>query len=237
MPQKIEREVLERLVPELEAEGYDVYIQPNKALLPPFLGSFRPDAIAHRKDKNLIVEVIRRSPHAAKELERVTELLQGQKMWGLKLVWIEPGSTPTTIKVQATEAMQERIAEIKELASANHIEPAMLMAWATFEALARAMLTKQLERPQTPGRLVQMLAGEGYLTPTEADRLRSLAEKRNKLIHGELQVRVSPEELQDFAAVLELDASRTAAIKENVMVGAAQTTPFRKANVSACKID
>ena len=62
------------------------------------------------------------------------------------------------------------LSEVKQIAAEGHIEPAMLMAWATFEALARALLTKQFGRPQTPGRLVQTLAAEGYLTPSEADQ-------------------------------------------------------------------
>jgi hypothetical protein len=38
---------------------------------------------------------------------------------------------------------------------------------------------------------------------TEADHLRRLSDKRNKLIHGELQVRVSKEEIRAFAQVLD----------------------------------
>jgi uncharacterized protein YutE (UPF0331/DUF86 family) len=203
MSETVELDVLQDLVPELEADGFDVYIHPNKPLIPGFLGDFRPDALAIRADKSLVVEVLRRSPHASKRLERITALLQGQKKWELRVVWIDPTSDQETLQVQDIAAMQARILEIKQIAASGHIEPAMLMAWATFEALARAVLTKQFGRPQTPDRLIQILAGEGYLTPTEADGLRALAEKRNKLIHGELQVRVSAKELQDFASVLE----------------------------------
>jgi uncharacterized protein YutE (UPF0331/DUF86 family) len=83
------------------------------------------------------------------------------------------------------------------------IGPSLLLAWATFEALARAVVSGEFQRPQTPGRLVQVLAQGGYLTPTEADKLRRLAEKRNKLIHGDLQVRVSKAEVKRFARVLD----------------------------------
>jgi hypothetical protein len=43
----------------------------------------------------------------------------------------------------------------------------------------------------------------GYLTPTEGDQLRRLAEKRNELIQGELQVRVSKAKVERFARVLD----------------------------------
>jgi uncharacterized protein YutE (UPF0331/DUF86 family) len=198
-----ELEMLQRVVPELEAEGFDVYIHPSTPLIPLFLADLHPDAIALRDDKNLVVEVMRRSPQASKKLERLTALLEPQKKWELRIFWAEPTSDARTLEIQSVEAMRSSIAEVQQIAAAGHLEPAMLIAWATFEALGRALLTTQLGRPQTPGRLVQVLASEGYLTPTEADKLRGLAAKRNRLIHGELQVSVSANELQDFASILE----------------------------------
>jgi uncharacterized protein YutE (UPF0331/DUF86 family) len=64
-------------------------------------------------------------------------------------------------------------------------------------------MSEEFRRPQSPGRIIEVLAREGHVTPTEADRLRRLSEKRNKLIHGELQVRVSREEIQGFVAILD----------------------------------
>lgn len=202
MSQAIEVETLQRLVPELQAEGYEVYVHPNKPLIPEFLGNFPPDAIALRGDKNLVVEVMRQSPQASQKLERLTALLKGREDWELRVVWIEP-KAQTSLPIQGINEVSSRLSEIKELAAGGHIEPAMLLSWATFEALARAILIKDFERPQTPARLVQVLASAGYLTPTEADKFRALAEKRNRLIHGGLDVRVSERELRDFISVLE----------------------------------
>ena len=76
------------------------------------------------------------------------------------------------------------------------------MAWATFEATGRAILPGRLQRPQTPGRLIEVLATEGHITPTEADHLRRLAESRNHLIHGDLEMSVPEADLQHFIGVL-----------------------------------
>ena len=92
--------------------------------------------------------------------------------------------------------------EIRELADGGHFGPALLLAWATLEAIGRLLALGQFQRPQTPGRLVQVLASEGYLTPNEADELRLLADKRNKVVHGELQTRISRSEVNRFADVL-----------------------------------
>jgi uncharacterized protein YutE (UPF0331/DUF86 family) len=76
------------------------------------------------------------------------------------------------------------------------------MAWATFEAIGRAILPAKLQRPQPPGRLTEVLAAEGYVTPTEADQLRHLAESRSQLIHGGLETSVPEADLRRFVEVL-----------------------------------
>ena len=204
MNSQIEADLLRQLLPELEAEGYEVYLQPSRPLLPAFLATHVPDAIALRSDKNLAIEVVHKSPQAAKKLERIARLFEGQEGWELRIIWARPTSTQPALQVQKSKTMQKRVAEVRQLASSGHLEPALLLAWATFEALARAVAPGQFERPQTPGRLVEILANDGYLTPSEADQLRRLAEKRNRLVHGGLEVRVSNSELERFAGVLEI---------------------------------
>jgi hypothetical protein len=195
-------EVLQRLVPELEAEGYEVYVQPNRPLIPAFLGSFSPDVVALRPGKNLVIEVLKPSQGASQKLDQLTALFQNQRDWELRVVWILPSSDTASLQVQDRDAIQTRIMQIKELASTGHAEPAVLLAWATFEALARAVAPERFARPQTPGRILQVLASDGYLTPSEADALRALAQKRNRLIHGELNIHISDQEISNFLAIL-----------------------------------
>lgn len=82
------------------------------------------------------------------------------------------------------------------------LAPALLMSWATLEALGRTLLPERLVRPQTPGRLVEVLATDGYVTPSEADRLRELARVRNRLIHGGLQVKIASKDIKAFRGIL-----------------------------------
>lgn len=53
-----ERSILESLVPTLQAEGYHVLVQPPPFVLPPFMGSYRPDAVALKPGKNIAIEVV-----------------------------------------------------------------------------------------------------------------------------------------------------------------------------------
>ncbi len=158
--------------------------------------------MALRTDKNLAIEVTRQSADTFKKLERITALFEGQPKWELRIVWLEPVSSQRDLEVQPSAVIAKRIAEVQELLDKGSSEGSLLLAWATFEALARAILPDKFQRPQTPGRLVEILAKEGYITPSEADFLRVLAEKRDKLIHGELQTHASKAELGNFTKTL-----------------------------------
>lgn len=204
MSESTEADVLQALLPRLEEEGYAVYLHPNRLLVPPFLKDYAPDAIALRADKSLAIEIVLRQTSDNKErLQRIARLFEGQDKWELRVYWGGPTDTRIPLQIQTPEVIEARIAQLRDLAAKGHLEPALLLGWAIFEALARATLSHEFERPQTPGRIVEILAREGHVTPTEADDLRRLSDKRNKLIHGELQVRVSKEEVLAFASLLD----------------------------------
>jgi REase_AHJR-like len=198
-----EIDVLDRVLQQLEMEGYLVYRRPNKLLVPKFLGDITPAAIALRDDKNLIVEVTRPNQPASSKLAEISTLVFGQDKWELRVVWLNPMNGNDVTRVEDRQSIAKRLDEVRKLAAQGHLEPAMLLCWATFEAIARALMPQQLARPQSATRLVEIVAGEGIITPTEADRLRLLAAKRNSLAHGDLQTPISTDELNDFASILD----------------------------------
>ena len=53
-----ETDFMRNLVPQLEAEGYEIFLQPQPPVLPPFFGNLRPDAIARGKGKNIVIELV-----------------------------------------------------------------------------------------------------------------------------------------------------------------------------------
>jgi uncharacterized protein YutE (UPF0331/DUF86 family) len=197
-----EAAVLENIVPQLEAEGYEVYSHPSAHLLPSFMQAYRPDAIALRDDKKLAIEVIRKGSPSVKNLDKLRELLAGRKDWELRVYWISPPNTPKPIERASARDIEQAIKTIEQLASESLFAPALLMAWATLEGLGRALLSEKLVRPQTPGTLVEVLAGEGYVTPTEADRLRTLIATRNQIAHGGLRAKVGSKDIKNLLSVL-----------------------------------
>jgi uncharacterized protein YutE (UPF0331/DUF86 family) len=197
-----EATLLESVLPELEAEGFEVFANPSPPILPPFMRDHSPDAIALRKDKKLAIEVLREGVPSNRRLDKLRELFSQHKDWELRVYWVNPSSVRRAIEGASRNVIEQSIKAIEELTAGGRTGPALLMAWATFEAIGRAILPDRLQRPQPPGRLIEVLAAEGHVTPTEADHLRRMAESRNHLIHGGLETSVPEADLQRFIDVL-----------------------------------
>jgi hypothetical protein len=94
-----EAALLEGILPELEAEEYEVFTNPPPRILPPFMRDYSLDAIALRKDKKLAIEVLREGVPSNGRLEKLRELLSAHKDWGLRVYWIAPLVLPSRLKV------------------------------------------------------------------------------------------------------------------------------------------
>lgn len=194
-PQEREAAILDRVRQELVSEGYEVVLQPNALLGPPFLQGIQPDALAFRSDKNLVVEVATQGVATERKLQILQERLKGQEGWELRLIWASPGETAESLEPPTPSAIDDAINEIERLALHQHFGPALLLGWATLEALGRFLIPNALARPQSPARLLEFIASSGHLSPDKADEIRNLIRKRNRLIHGELQTFVSAEDV------------------------------------------
>ncbi len=91
-PETTERQILIGLLPGLQADGYEVYLHPNPQMLPEFFGSYMPDAIALRSDRNLAIEVVRQSKRSERTLKKIRNLFKDQSDWRLKVVLATPAS-------------------------------------------------------------------------------------------------------------------------------------------------
>lgn len=189
-------DILRLAAANLEASGYTVYLQPASSILPKELGSLRPDAIAIGKKPNLVLELTREGPKYLERVERLQRAISSNKDWQLQLLFT--GAKPTeefdTLPLAYIDDTLEDIVSVaKEDARA-----ALLMCWAYFEALARSLDPKTFAKPQSPGRVVEKLASMGYIGAKDADFLRSMAENRNKFVHGQLLVTVKIDDIQRF---------------------------------------
>lgn len=198
---ELQRHLLETAVAELRAEGFDVILQPSKRLLPSFLQDFAPDAVAFGKEKNLVLEIVSEGGASQSRLDALRERLSGQEKWTFK-VYAITGSTTKEIDKMPIRSIEDSTKSMERLIDEDQLRAALLIGWATFEALGRAILPDQFRRPQTPGRLVEVLAGRGQITPSAAEQLRKLATARNQVIHGGLDTEPRRADLDTFLAIV-----------------------------------
>lgn len=198
-----EAEVIESLLPKYQAEGYDVYINPSPSILPPFMQTYRPDAIALKKDRKIAIEVVGTASPSTQKITRLQSLFEGHDDWELRVFYASPAASTNLVEIASIPAINDSIQSVIDLKSAGHLNPALVMAWATFEAVGRALLPNQFRRPQTPARLVEVLGAEGYITPEEADILRTASSVRNAVVHGHLNATVDEKTLDGLVAILQ----------------------------------
>lgn len=199
-----EKSILESVRSNLVAEGYDVIIHPSPLQLPLFLKHTRPDAIATRgANDNLLIEVVSRSPSSADKLAKLRDAIAGENGWSLRTVWTSSHTVPARLPPPSKRAVIERLATIHGLLANRQFDAALLISWATLEGCARALLEKRIDRPQTPGRLVEQLEAFGEIGRDDARFLRQLGRVRNRLVHGDLDLHVSELEAVRLFVIVE----------------------------------
>jgi hypothetical protein len=195
---------LERYAGRLAGQGYRLVKQPRGPDLPPFLGSYRPDAILVGPRDGILVEVVRKGQSdAVSRVEALRALINDHPAWRLEVLYA--GVQPESL----TPVSPSRIRDtVRQIAGLNKPDAgAFLLLWATLEATARSLVPEETKRPQSPGRVVELLASSGRVPASDADYLRQLAKLRNRLIHGDLDVEI-PAEL--FVQMLEIVSELTA---------------------------
>ena len=184
---------IDRLAVKWAAQGYKLVKNPTGSELPKFLGSYRPDAILLGPSK-VLVEVLRKGEtDAPAKLKALRSLLLDHPDWRLEVVYA--GSEPSTIPPVSTSYLRKRLGDLGHL-RVEQTQAAFLLLWAVLEAIARRLEPTRTERPQSPGRVVEVLASEGHVLPDEADYLRTASLLRNRLIHGGLDVDVPVESVK-----------------------------------------
>jgi hypothetical protein len=195
-----EEVLLESLLSRYEGEGFTVVAHPSSSILPPFMGKYRPDAIALGPQKKIAIEV-KREGAPAKALVGISQLFAHHPDWELRVHYLS--SIPTEeVPGPTTTSIANFLQEISKLKAEKHLAAGLLVGWSTLEAIGRALLPEKLGRPQTAARLVEVLASEGLVTPDEADDLRHIARLRNAAAHGHLEGAVDAEDIDKLTTAL-----------------------------------
>lgn len=191
---------LQSIVPQLEADGFVVLVRPTEAILPPFLHEVRPDAIAYKGDRKVLLEVISNSQHDKTKLHRLREILPEHTDWELQVVSAPSLQDDNDMPVLTRSLIESHLKRIEAAFDAMGPAAALLMAWASFEAAARRLVPASLGSPQSPANLLEALASDGYVAPVEAFKLRQLGRLRNEVAHGRLDASPRRDEVELLVA-------------------------------------
>jgi uncharacterized protein YutE (UPF0331/DUF86 family) len=198
---RAEDAILERYEPNWIAQGYKVVRPRSVGDLPAFLKDYVPDALLLGRTPQVVVEVTSKgSPHAQKKIAKLKSLLQGHADWRLEVLFV--GEEPEQLPLVSAKAVQHSLESIRAILSAEP-KSALLLFWATLEAIARRLEPAKSMRPQSPGRVVELLAGAGHVTPGEAGQLRRAVQWRNRLIHGDLDLAVTSGQVAEVVEIAE----------------------------------
>ncbi|WP_428487348.1 hypothetical protein [Rhodopila sp.] len=208
-----ERVTLERLRDDFRSKGYDFIIQPPIDQVPDFLGNRRPDALAIEPHDKVIIEVKQQgSPDPKLLLAQLSQTASSRSRWRYLLVYA--GEDPSEIielsrprKSQVDQAIQET----RSLEQLGHMRAAMVEGWSLLEALAQRLYPEDIRmslKPLTSMQVIERLAMDGQISHQEAKRLRGLSSIRNSLVHGDLNVSTSKNDVNYVFKIVEAINSR-----------------------------
>lgn len=190
-----EKDFIETLVAGYEAEGFSVFLHPTREMLPQFMRGYQPDAIAIKENKRIAIEIRRDAARHASRMEQLQQIFSPHPEWKLRVYYIPGHTEEEEIQAPSLPEIDAALAEVGQLKKAGHLRAALMMAWAALEAAGRAVLPQHLSRPQTANKLIEALASEGLVTPTEADSLRNAISLRNAATHGQFGVAITEQEI------------------------------------------
>ena len=193
--------ILQMLVPNLEAEGFQVFLRPSRSILPSFMEGYLPDAVAVKADKKIAIEIKSDVGRAKPHIQVLRDMFSRHQDWELRVIYASDQNAEQSIAILPRDLVVGTLDRIMTIYDEAGAIPALLTGWSVFEAAARSLIPGDLGRPQPANRLLEILASDGYITPEEADALRILAHSWNTAAHGHLDVSITRDQVASLVSV------------------------------------
>jgi hypothetical protein len=196
------RNRLENIAADYQAQGYDVTVKPRPDDLPDFLAAFEPDLIAAGKGGTIVVEVKNRRELTRTPITTGLEaVLRDRPGWRFELI-IDGAATELEQPLSATQ-IRALLEEAIELELRKHPVAALLVLWSATEGALRLLASRENVDLESlaPGYLITRLYTLGLLSREQYQALDGAMRLRNHAAHG-FQVAVTSENLNVIALVL-----------------------------------
>jgi hypothetical protein len=183
------RALLERVAQEYRDNGYEVIVGPIGEDLPDFIRDYRPDAIARTDKESVVIELKHSSSKSAHErIGAIAKRIENRPGWRFVLISPPPeeeADAGRNLRPLESREIEARLREANLLGQTGHHAAALLLAWATVEAVMR-----RVSRDQSPTgrsdtwRLMRELVSDGLLDRGRYQELTDLFRLRSAVAHG-----------------------------------------------------
>lgn len=170
-------------------------------MLPAFMRSYQPDAIAVKDDKKIAIEIKRDATRRAARMAELQQIFSKHPEWEFGSTIFRVVPRRRTFKTPDLSEIDAALAEVDQLKRAGHLRAALIMAWAALEARVGP---QDVARPQPANKVNEVLASEGVVTPAEADSLRKAMALRNAATHGHLAAPITEQGVEQVVAMVSL---------------------------------
>lgn len=186
------RENHDELVADVAAEyrelGFQVEVEPSSALLPQFLGQFRPDLLAHKDGEHVIVEVKNAdSLKGDTHLKAVAAEVEKHAGWRLDMVVFRGRAKQHPVESAPIDYdITSRLNSADLVLKAGDYAGALLLTWSAAEA-ALQWLARQEDIDTTrksPRFIVKSLYSLGAINWGQFQVLDKAVTFRNSAVHG-----------------------------------------------------
>ena len=200
-----EARLIEDLRARYEHQGFTFIVHPSSPMLPEFVGSYRPDALAQKPGFNIAIEIkSRNSSTAERSIVEIRRKFVDRSDWRLDVVLATADPMRlTSIRRPAPAIVHDRLKEVATLNRDGHSRAAFLLAWSLLEAALHAIGGETSSHPRTPGAVVQALAMNGSIDADMERRLRGLTDLRNRIVHGDLSLEPTSDDVQVLLSAID----------------------------------
>jgi hypothetical protein len=184
---------LKRVADNYVRHGYEVTIRPDPAALPAFARDFQVEILGKRGTEGVLVVVKKDRDEVAADsnLTRYAEATGLQKGWRFDLAVLE-AERPSSNEIDGANDFSEddihgSFNEASALVREGFARPALIAAWAGFEAAMRLRLRAAGERAgwgAAPRSMLNELYSNGVISVEEFRKLENLFRVRNQIVHG-----------------------------------------------------
>jgi hypothetical protein len=199
---------IKELAEKYERQGYEVFMEPDKGVVPFDLGNYRPALVAKRGTENVMIEIkAHRARFSIERFGEIVDTVSKHQGWKFLLVTMDDESidvdSDVANKFVSSDGVLKRIVEVEALIAENHFEASLLLLWSTVEALLRhssEVLSLAVERLPTSS-VIKHLYSEGELSFEQYEKLLTFYELRNRVTHG-FQASVTKDSAADLLALV-----------------------------------